>query len=202
MNNLVQTGMFFLTLLLVLNVTIINLFVLRASSKAEEDSRVTISNDSGIADCDDNCQKTLEKDMRDPTPTRLVVNTPFYKEKATPKEFILPLGSGSTTSVDWKEIPGAEITIDTSNYPTINKVVFEVFLSIPTANGFTHAKLVNATDKRDVWFSEVTMETNTVTKREAVINLEEGKKTYKVMMKSTMGYEAVLHNARIIITTE
>ncbi len=202
MNNLVQTGMFFLTLLLVLNVTIINLFVLKASSRAEEESRVIITNDSGIDVCDDTCQNILTEDFSDRTPTQMVVSTPFYEKKATPKEFILTLGSGSTISVDWKEIPGAEITIDTGNYPNIKKVVFEVFLSIPTANGFAYAKLVNATDKRDVWFSEVKMETNTVTKREAIINLEEGKKTYRVMMKSTMGYEAVLHNARIILTTE
>lgn len=202
MNNLVQTGMFFLTLLLVLNVTIINLFVLKASSRAEEESRIIITSDSGIDVCDNTCQKRLAEDFPDSSPTQIVINTPFNNGKATPKEFVLPLGSGSTTSVEWIEIPGAEITIDTGNYPNIDKVVFEVFLSIPTANGFTHAKLVNATDKRDVWFSEVKMETNTVTKREAIINLEEGKKTYRVMMKSTMGYEAVLHNARIIITTE
>ena len=116
-------------------------------------------------------------------------------------EYYISLGSGSTKSSVWQDIAGAEAIIDTTNYPPIKSVVFEVFLNIPTANGLVYAKLFNVTDKHDVWFSNVSSEGPVLTKKEATITLESGTKTYRVMGLSTLKYDANIENARIRILT-
>ncbi len=117
------------------------------------------------------------------------------------KEYYISLGSGTTKSNAWQDISGAEVAIDTANYPAIKSVTFEVFLAIPTANGKVYAKLYNVTDKHDVWFSEVSSEGPTLTKKEASVTLESGAKTYRVMGLSTLKYDANIENARLRIVT-
>lgn len=116
-------------------------------------------------------------------------------------EYYISLGSGSTKSSVWQDVAGAEAIIDTTNYPSIKSVIFEVFLNIPTANGSVYAKLYNVTDKHDVWFSNVSSEGPVLTKKEAAITLEPGIKTYRVMGLSTLKYDANIENARIRILT-
>ena len=41
-----------------------------------------------------------------------------------------------------------------------------------------------------------------LTQKEATIQLESGSKLYRVMMKTTMGFDAVLENARIKVLTQ
>ncbi len=120
---------------------------------------------------------------------------------STSKEYYISLGSGTTKSNTWQDITGAEAVIDTAHYPAIKSVTFEVFLAIPTANGQVRAKLYNVTDKHDVWFSEVSSEGPTLTKKEATITLESGAKTYRVMGLSTLKYDANIENARLRIVT-
>lgn len=119
----------------------------------------------------------------------------------TAKEYYILLGSGTAKNSTWQDIAGAEALIDTSKYPSIKSVTFEAFLNIPTANGEVRAKLYNVTDKHDVWFSEVSSEGPTVTKKEATITLDQGAKTYRVMGLSTLKYDANIQNARIRIVT-
>ena len=90
------------------------------------------------------------------------------------KEYYITLGSGTTKSSVWEDVAGIESVIDTINYPSIKSIVFEVFLNIPTANGVAKAKLYNVTDKHDVWFSEVSSEGPSLTKKEASISLDRG----------------------------
>jgi len=119
---------------------------------------------------------------------------------ATVKEVYIPLGTGSTKSQDWEAISGAEAVIDLANYPQIKSIIFEASMRIPTANGQVHAKLYNVTEQHDVWYSEISSE-GPVSQREESkeISLASGRKLYRVMMKSTMGYEAILDSARIKI---
>lgn len=119
----------------------------------------------------------------------------------TAKEYFISLGSGTVKSNSWQDVAGAEATIDTANYPSIKSATFEGFLAIPTANGQVRAKLYNVTDKHDVWFSEVSSEGPTLTKKEASITLESGAKTYRVMGLSTLKYDANIENARLRILT-
>ena len=116
------------------------------------------------------------------------------------KEFYIPLGSGSTKSRDWVELAGVEAVIDSANFPNVKSVIFEASLRIPTANGRVYAKLYDVTAKHDVWYSEVWVEGSTSYRAESAnINLSSGRHLYRLMMKSTMGYEALLDSARIKI---
>ena len=153
--------------------------------------------------CDDTCQQWIVEKLQDQIPTP-VQREPTIENKQilVPKEYVIPLGSGATKSKEWEFIPSIEATIDTRNYPPIKSVVLETYLSIPTANGMVYAKLYNVTDKHDVWFSEVSMEADKVLKKTATIKLEPGSKLYRIMMKSSLGYEAILENAKLRIITE
>lgn len=130
------------------------------------------------------------------------------KTESTPtgvfiKEYYLPLGSGSTTSRDWQEISGAEIVIDADNFSNVKSIIWEAVLRLPTGNGLVQAKLYNVTDKHEVWYSEVGSGSSTAYRAEsAEIQLSPGRKLYRVMMRSTMGYEAFLDSGRIKILLE
>ncbi|MBI5620959.1 hypothetical protein HY949_04215 [Candidatus Gottesmanbacteria bacterium] len=117
------------------------------------------------------------------------------------KEYYIPLGTGNTKSNIWQDLPGVEAVINTENYPSIKSVTFEAYLKIPTANGRVFVKLYNVTDKHDVWFSEISSEGPILMKKEAVITLERGTKTYRVMGLSTLSYDANIENARLRIVT-
>lgn len=116
------------------------------------------------------------------------------------KEVYIPLGQGTTASQEWAEISGAEVVIDKANFFGIKSVIFEASLRIPTGNGRVYAKLFDVNAKHDVWFSEVSVE-GSHSKREesAPIVLSPGRALYRIKMKSTMGYEAVLDQARLKI---
>lgn len=200
MSKILEYTLVIATFLLALNVLFIN-YVVLSRSKSETTKQVIFS-ENYLEPCNELCQKQIVERVLKNIPTSVQKQTVVEKQSVESKEYFIPLGNGKTASKEWSEIPGVEANINTFRYPKIKKVVFEVHLSIPTANGYTHAKLFNVTDKHDVWFSEVSMETNTVTRKEAEITLEPGEKLYRVMMKSTLGYEAVLTNAKIKIITE
>ena len=118
----------------------------------------------------------------------------------TVKEFYIPFGSGSTKNNEWVELPGVEAVIDSANFFSVKSIIMEATLRIPSANGRVYAKLYDVTNKHDVWFSEVWAEGSTNYRAEsAVINLSSGRNLYRLMMKSTMGYEAILDLARLKI---
>lgn len=119
------------------------------------------------------------------------------------KEFYIPLGSGSTKSQNWVELAGIESVVDMNNYQNVKTIIFEASMRIPTANGKVYAKLFNVTEKHDVWYSEVEAEGSSGYRAESAnLNLPPGRKLYRVMMKTTMGYESILDSARIKILLE
>jgi hypothetical protein len=206
MSRLAENATLVVMLLLTVNVLGLNLWVI---SQAHQEQGVAAAIQLGLDEapqpiCDGFCQDGIVTKMIQRTPTEVQEYVPTKSdEKAkTPHEWYISLGGGSTQSQDWVEIPGAEVTIDTENYPSIQRVTFEAYLAIPTANGAVSAKLYNVTRQHDVWFSDVSGETEKITGKQANISLDPGKNLYRVKMKTTMGYQAVLSNARIIILTE
>lgn len=130
-----------------------------------------------------------------PTPTVRVVVSPTPLPAL--QEVFIPLGSGKTISNEWEELPATEVGINTANYPPIARAYLEVFMHIVTGNGTMHAKLYNSTDRHDVWFSEVSMSGDRITRLEVPITMDAGNKRYTVKVKSSLKYEAILDNARI-----
>lgn len=189
-------------LLLTVNIVMLDLIVFmgRAVTRPSEIAATTIrvtAAPTGVEECSLSCITKIDAIVQ--KIDSLTVEKP--PEGNSSKEYFIPLGSGTTKSNTWQDLAGVEAVIDTDNYNAIKSVTFELFLKIPTANGMVYAKLFNVTDKHDVWFSEVRGEGPTLTKREAMITLEKGAKTYRVMAMSTLKYDANVENARIRIVT-
>jgi hypothetical protein len=118
------------------------------------------------------------------------------------KEFFITLGSGSSTTLEWTDIPGAQGYIDSSAYGRTKTVTFEVSLYTPTGNQTAYARLYNITDKHPVWNSDVSIEGGTPQlKISNPITLDSGSKLYQVQMKTQLESRTNLENARVHITT-
>lgn len=196
--------------LLAINVVLLDLAVFSSQGRSESTKTIVLptptpSVQTSDAQCPPSCRSFISEEIRksipSSAPSTVSTTAETAKLQETAKEFYVPLGSGSTKSSDYEELPSAEAYVDTYNYSKINKVVFEVYLRNPTGNGKVYAKLFNATDKHDVWFSEVVFEGGGTARREAAITLEPGNKLYRVMLKSSLRYDAYVDTARIKIVT-
>ncbi len=196
-------------LLLIANLTILNLKVFTDTSEVKPS--VSLESTSEVSQATPGaerveanlCPAACLEVISEATSPGLTQVTPAPRPvSAGPavKESYIPLGSGLTTSKNYTGLSGVESVIDMANYPNVKSIIFEASMRIPTANGRVYAKLYNVTDKHDVWNSEVYAEGSAGYRAESgEINLASGRKLYRVMIKSTVGYEAILDSARIKI---
>lgn len=127
---------------------------------------------------------------------------PTASSVSSVKEFFVPFGSSSGSATDWTEVVGLEATVDAANYSRIKTVVFEATLRIPTGNQVAWARLFNATDKHPVWFSDVAVEGGTAKLvASPPITLDPGNKTYQVQLKTSLGSQTFIDQARLHILT-
>lgn len=149
-------------------------------------------------------KSSLKTEPATPTPTTIYQTE--VKEKTViqtaQKEIFIPIGSGSTFSNNYADLPGVEVTIDSSKYSGIESVVFEASLRVQDGNGKMFAQLYNKTDGRPVWNSEIsTSSASGVLTTSSKITLENGLRTYKVQAKTNLTeYAAHVDNARVKIT--
>lgn len=149
-------------------------------------------------------KSSLKTGLAAPTPTTIYQTE--VKEKTViqtaQKEIFIPIGSGSTFSNNYADLPGVEVTIDSSKYSGIESVVFEASLRVQDGNGKMYAQLYNKTDGRPVWNSEIaTNSASGVLTTSPKIMLEAGLRTYKVQAKTNLTeYAAHVDNARVKIT--
>ncbi len=117
------------------------------------------------------------------------------------KEYVIYLGSGSTTSRDWAEVEGTKTTIDTANYPAINNVEFQASLKI--LGGEVRARLKNKTTGGIFYDSAVMHNSSTTTwVSRTGLSLRGGSNEYVVELRSTSGELAQLEGARLRITVK
>lgn len=146
-----------------------------------------------------------------PTPTLTVTlpSLPAFKPTATvvtpvpneAREFFISFGSGSSLAGDWEDVLGAEAYIDKSKYGLLKEVIFEASLIIPTGNERAFVRLYNVSDRHPVWNSEIFLEGGEAKLLlSSPINLDDGKKLYRVQMKTSLKYPANLIQARLKIT--
>ena len=155
-------------------------------------------------------KNTVTTKVSDTKPTPIIKSSPTPKivnqgssNNSSAREFFIPLGSGSSTSNNWEDIPGASAYVDSSLYQTIEKVTFEASLYTPTGNQTANARLYNVTDSHPVWNSEVTIDGGTPQlKISGGIVLDSGSKLYQVQLKTQLGARTNLENARIHIITK
>lgn len=117
-------------------------------------------------------------------------------------EFVIPLGNGEVTEIGkWVDIDTAQAVVDSGNYPNIKTVNFEVIMRIPSGAGELKARLYDATTP---YTYEGEHLKTTSTKGEllsAPVNLQTGKKSYKVQMYTSVA-AGTLDSARIRIVTQ
>lgn len=117
------------------------------------------------------------------------------------KEYVIYLGSGSTTSRDWVEVEGTKTTIDTANYPAAKNVEFQASLKI--LGGEVRARLKNKTTGGIFYDSEVMHNSSTTTwVSRTGLALRGGSNEYVVELRSTSGELAQLEGARLRITVK
>ncbi|MBI5465487.1 hypothetical protein HY946_02665 [Candidatus Gottesmanbacteria bacterium] len=136
-----------------------------------------------------------------PTPktTPASVN-PVVSYTSSVKEFFVPFGSGSSSAKDWQDVSGLAANVDSTNYPRVKKITFEASIHIPTGNETAYVRLYNSSDKHPVWFSEMSLEGGTAQfLTSQPVSLDSGGKTYQVQMKTSLGYPAILDQARLHI---
>lgn len=114
------------------------------------------------------------------------------------REVYIPLGSSSTSSTDWTDIPGLEAYVVPQNVGIVQKMYFEASLRVPSGAGQGFVRLKNITDGISLFESEITHE-GTVGKliSSANIPVPYTTKLYRVQMKSSLGAQVVIDTARI-----
>lgn len=115
----------------------------------------------------------------------------------------IPVGGGTTEKKEWTEIPGAEVTIDTKDYPGKRTVTWEVALKVLSGNGRTYARLKNMSTKLSITDSQVSASADpAVQVQSGSFQIQDGNVTYRVEMYTTTGYRATMESGRIKIVVE
>lgn len=133
------------------------------------------------------------------TPAAVIVKKVVATPAPSLKETFIPMGTGSTQKNDWEDIAGSDVFINSSLFPNISKVYFEVSMHIPTKNGVMYARLYNVTDKHPVWYSDVSTDQDTSTFVTSTFKLDEGNKQYRIQAKTSLEYQSQVDTARIKI---
>ena len=118
------------------------------------------------------------------------------------REYHVFLGSGTTQSDSWVDIPESEVTINGSRYSGLEQAHLEAYLVVTNGIGRAYMKLYNVSAKHDVWFSEISTESDIPVKVSLPITLDKGAQSYRLMAKSTIRSRMNIHNARIRILTK
>jgi hypothetical protein len=128
-----------------------------------------------------------------PSPSPSSVFTPDATVQWQPQNIYL--GSASTTKTEWTETSAA-IQLNSNDYPSEVKAVFEAQLSI--VNGEAWARLKNKTSGAIMQVTEIFNNSNTATwKNSPAFKLHSGTNTYVIELKSTTGEQANLSGARL-----
>jgi hypothetical protein len=208
-----------ITAILIFNLAYLDIFIFKSNESPKQKTQ-TAANVSTLASnynnqvCPNSCLNQIYQATSSskviPQTTTLTTSIVAPVATSTPtiapalafqvKEFFIPFGSGTNSSDDWGDVAGLKASIDSSNYSPIKSIVFEASISVPAGNQTTYARLFNETDKHPVWFSDVSLDGETpqllISKP---ITLDSGNKTYKVQMKTSLKYQAILNQARIHI---
>ncbi|MEX2028604.1 MAG: hypothetical protein WD988_03870 [Candidatus Curtissbacteria bacterium] len=101
------------------------------------------------------------------------------------KELFIPVGSGSTNSNSYINVPGAQVVIDSANYAGIKNADFEANVWVTGGNGKAYVQLYNVTAGHPVWNSEISTSSGSgVLLVSSPISLDPGENTYQIQAKT------------------
>lgn len=128
-----------------------------------------------------------------PSPSPSLVSSPTATVQWQPQNIYL--GSAATTITEWTET-SVTIQLNSNDYPSEVKAVFEAQLSI--VNGEAWTRLKNKTTGAIMQVTEIFNNSNTATwKSSPGFKLHNGTNTYVIELKSTTGEQATLSGARL-----
>lgn len=132
--------------------------------------------------------------------TILASPTSQKSQSSSVREHYVPLGTGSTNSTEWQDLPGVEANVAPSNYGTITGFYFEAGLRVPTGSGQVFARIRNVTDNITLFESELSNE-GTTGKLISSKNMPipQTTKLYRVQLRSSLGADVLLDSARLKI---
>lgn len=193
-----------LFLLVLLNMLIIDIWIVQnkpviVQSTTRQIPQSKVSLDESCSNACINQIKQSTAALQLAIPTSKPVQVTQIQTTGT-KELYVPFGSGVNKSADWEDVVGLQTYVDSTKYPDIKKVTFEASVHIPTGNQIAYVRLYNATDQHPVWYSEVSLEGGAPKFLvSSPITLDVGNKLYKVQMKTSLQYQAVLDSSRVHI---
>lgn len=157
--------------------------------------------------CGPVCQETIAQKVSEAIATisgKETVKETTVVEKTTetvsqPTVIYIPLGGGgSTTSRDWADVGNAEVYLDISDYPNLDRAYFEGFIRVKHGNGRAFARLYDVTHGIGVQGGEIYTDNENFTLIESgSLSFWQGKNLYRVQVKSLNGYEAFYDSGRI-----
>ena len=126
------------------------------------------------------------------TTTTAVKRTPVY----------IPLGSGGQwNDQNWLSLSSYEVSVDPAEYEGYLNMQLEVNMRLVQAAGIAYARIYNQSGGSDIANSEVSTESDkSVLLTSATFKLPAGRKTYRLQVKSTYGFNIELQTARIKVS--
>lgn len=181
--------------ILLVNIVYLNLQVITGNSKTTIVRQTVIEKNGNIEQ---------NQSIIQPETSNLEEVASNKSNKISFKDYYINLGSGSSKSTDWVDVNGTFNTYDISSYNNVQAVSLETTTNVPTSNGTYSVRLYNKTDGNPVWNSERTVqaEQNGSLLISQNITYPRGPKLYSVQMKSQIGVELVLIQARLHIVSE
>lgn len=188
--------------ILVFNTVLLDIMVFSRPGNTVQPSETAAVTPTPQQVCSESCLSTIKSVLPSLLPTPLSESSRNQGSGSGPKEFFIPLGSGTNSTDDWTDVPGVAAAINPANYNGVRKVTFEASLRIPTGNERAYVRLYNVTQKHPVWYSDLSLEGGDAKLLVSpAISLDSGSNTYQVQMKTTLKFPALLDQARIRIMT-
>ena len=116
-----------------------------------------------------------------------------------PKTQYITLGGGDTSQTSWTDIPGAEVTLDISDFGQIKQIFFEVSLFSPS--GKVLSRLWNKRDGTIIFGSEVEHIAGDAQVKSALVAIPAGGRTIILQLKSEVGQPVKANTSRLRVDT-
>lgn len=158
--------------------------------------------------CPAACLDIISKSVSDSRPGNTQGTAPVRGlspiiQTVTPKEYYIPLGSGSVSQSNWTDLVSTETVINPSVYGNFREAYFLASLKNPTQNGQAEVRIYNVTDNNVVYGSHMVMSGITEqTLTSQSFALPRTSKLYRLQLKSTLSYPVSLENARLKIIAQ
>ena len=189
----------------------LNWWILKKSNFSSEGSQMVVSSASPIPNPNQEIPSPLPIASTAPQPKQTetkTVETKTIVEKQTQtviqtaqKEIFVPMGSGTIKGKGFLDVPGVEVTIDTTKYSDIDYIVVEASIWVEGGNGRAWAQIRNVNDNNPIIESQISSYSGSAeNKTSSHIPFPYAARTYSVQAKTDIeNFPAHVENARLKI---